>query len=153
LCLAAAFGLVTTLGAQTYPQTKSSTDDKDNIKVTGCLSKDASGNFVLNNAHIDTNATTTTGTSGTTTATTGTSSSASSAMSGSTFRLEGSTSDLENHVGHKIEVSGKERMGTSPSSATGTTSTTTGTTGTSSSRANERELDVKSVKMISSSCS
>src|ERR671927_62641 len=53
LCFVAAFGLVASLGAQTTPQRSSSTD-KENVTVTGCLAKDANGNYVLNNAHLDT---------------------------------------------------------------------------------------------------
>ena len=75
LCLAAAFGLAVSLGAQTTTssQTRTMTDkDHDSISVTGCLQRDASGGFVLANAHIDKtdHGASTTTTTGTTTGTT-----------------------------------------------------------------------------------
>jgi hypothetical protein len=177
LCIAAAFSFAASLGAQTSTSSATSTmsHDKD-IVVTGCLQRGADGNYMLTNAKMDESehpgasaSTGTTGTSGTsTTAGTMASGSAmgSSAASASTWALEGSSSDLDKHVGHKIEVTGKEvdsshsSMGTTGSTA-GTTATT-GTTGTSGSEASSSrstsahaspKLDVSSVKMISSSCS
>jgi len=76
----------------------------------------------------------------------GTSASSSSA---STWKLEGSSSDLEEHIGHKIQVTGKEKPAAAPEP--GATTGTSGTTGASSS--NSRSLDVKSVKMVAASCS
>jgi hypothetical protein len=95
----------------------------------------------------------------------------------STWTLEGGT-DLDKHVGHKIEVTGERQdasrkdeatsttsgaAGTTAtgSTATGTSTGTTGTTGTTGSQmssqrsgmAHGQTLDVKTVKMISSSCS
>jgi hypothetical protein len=100
-----------------------------------------------------------------------------SATAASTWTLEGG-SDLDKHVGHKIQVTGREVESskkqydtssttgtTSGTTATGTTAGTTatgttGTTGTTGSQmsthsesASGQKLDVKSVKMISSSCS
>jgi hypothetical protein len=164
LCLAAAFGLAVSLGAQTTSssQTRSSMDqDRDSIAVTGCLQRDPNGGYILSNAHIDTTATsrsgsTTTGTTGTTTTgTTGTTAGAEAnamAAAGSTWKLEGSTSDLDKHVGHKVTVTGRDAPASS--SSTGTTATT-GTTGEEqkhSSSEPEHRLDVRSVKMVSSSC-
>lgn len=177
--LAAAMALAVSLGAQTTtttPQTQ--TADRDNIAVTGCLQRDASGGYVLQNAQIDKSATspstttagTTTGTTGTTgtTTTTTTAGSEASGMSGTrgaSWKLEGSSSELDSHVGHKVTVSGRElpASSSSPTATTTTTGTTatTGTTGTTAitgedqkrSAAPERRLDVQSVKMISSSCS
>jgi len=180
LCLAAAFGLAVSLGAQTTTssQTRTMTDkDHDSISVTGCLQRDASGGFVLANAHIDktdhgasttTTTGTTTGTTGTTTGTTATTTTAgsesSSMMPSATWKLEGGSSELDRHLGHRVTVTGREISSSSPSTSAGTTTGTTATTGTtgtteeqkrypSSSSQSERRLDVQSVKMISSSCS
>jgi hypothetical protein len=185
LTLAAALGLAVSLGAQTpASQTKSGMDhDRDNIAVTGCLQRDASGSYVLADARIDpsgasSSTTTTAGTTGTsgtgttttTTTTAGTTASDMSAMPAATWKLEGSSSDLDKHVGHKVTVSGREVPSSSSTGATTTTTTgttatgtsTTGTTGTTaitgedqkrSSSQPEHRLDVKSVKMISASCS
>jgi hypothetical protein len=161
LCVAAAFGFVASLGAQSATSTTSSEKD---VTVTGCLERGASGTFMLANAHKDSGMTgTSTGTTGTSgsAATTGsaTGSSAMSARSGGeTWTLEGSSSDLDKHVGHKIEVTGKELPSSSTSSTgaatTGTTGTTaTGTAGASHSAMSAQKLDVKSVKMVSTSCS
>ncbi len=179
LCIAAAFSFAASLGAQstTSSATSSMSPDKD-VVVTGCLQRGADGNYMLTNAMMDTSehagTSTTTGTTGTsgTSTTSGTTASGSamgSSASGaaSTWMLEGG-SDLDKHVGHKIQVTGRE--GDSPkddhsTTASGTTSTgttTTGTTGTSGSEMSSQrtesahhgpKLDVKSVKMISSSCS
>src|SRR5258708_7358685 len=58
-CVAAAFGCIATLGAQTPTSTTSgqsntmrNTPAKD-VTVTGCLAKGADGRFVLNNAKLD----------------------------------------------------------------------------------------------------
>lgn len=188
LCLATAFGLAVSLSAQTptTPQTRTSAmaHDRDSISVTGCLQRDASGGFTLSNAHIDTSATTTT--TGTTTGTTGTTgttttagtttatgkeTSGSMSSAGTTWKLEGSSSELDRHVGHKVTVTGHEVSSASSSASTTTTATTTGTTATGTTGTTgttsitseeqkrssppsqpERRLDVQSVKMISSSC-
>jgi hypothetical protein len=184
LCIAAAFSFAASLGAQTTTSSATGTmnHDKD-IVVTGCLQRGADGNYMLSNAKMDesdragtSTSTGTTGTAGTST-TSGTTASGSatggSAMgsrgaSASTWTLEGSSSDLDKHVGHKIQVTGKEvdsshsNMGTTGSTTGSTSGSTTGTTGTSGSEASSGrsassptgpKLDVSSVKMISSSCS
>ena len=121
LSLAAAFGLAVSLGAQTTTsssQTRSSMDhDRDNISVTGCLQRDANGGYILSNARVDTSmtggsttTTTTAGTTGTTgTTTTGTTAGSEtkgtmSTSAASTWKLEGSSSDLSAHVGHRVTV-------------------------------------------------
>jgi hypothetical protein len=111
-CVAAAFGCAVTLAAQTpsRDQQYGKTGDKDKgheVTVTGCLSKGADGNFMLMNARAENKPSTTTGTSGTTTAPPATSSSTpSSTGNAMTWKLEGGT-DLEKHVGHKVEVTGR----------------------------------------------
>jgi len=112
LCVAAAFGCAVALTAQTPAnQQYGKTGDKDKgheVTVTGCLSKGPDGNFMLTNARAENKPSTTTGTTGTTTtappATTG--STPSSSASAMTWKLEGGT-DLDKHVGHKIEVTGR----------------------------------------------
>jgi hypothetical protein len=159
LCLAAAFAFAATLGAQTPAST--SQHSSDEVTVSGCLARSASGGFVLNNAKIETDsskaATGTTGTTGTTATTSGSSGTTAGSMSasaGSTYALEGSSADLEKHVGHKIEVTGKEgAAATTTTGAAGTTGTT-GTTGTAAASSSPvHRVDVQSVKMISASCS
>ena len=121
LSLVMAFGLAS-LGAQTGTSTPaSSASDRENITVTGCLQKDASGGYVLTNAHIDKTtipgASSTTSSSSATSGTTGTAgtSASSSSSMGVTFKLEGSAAELDKHVGHKIQVTGKEGPSTPPS--------------------------------------
>jgi hypothetical protein len=74
-------------------------------------------------------------------------------------------SDLDKHVGHKVQITGKTSWdstmshGSTTTAAAGTAATTTGTTGTAEEQRKgdahgaEPRLDVQSVKMISSSCS
>ena len=141
LCFAAAFSIAT-LGAQTTtttPGQRSATNDKatHDVTITGCLAKDASGGFTLNNAHVDnTMASTTTGAGATTTAgTTGattTGSPTSTNPSGSnmsntpamTWMLMGN--DLEKHVGHKIQVTGKTSWDSSMSHGSTSTASAAG---------------------------
>jgi len=110
LCVAAAFGCAVTLAAQTPAnQQYGKTGDKDKgheVTVTGCLSKGADGNFMLMNARAENKPSTTTGTSGTTTTTPPATGSTSSSTTAMTWKLEGGT-DLDKHVGHKIEVTGR----------------------------------------------
>jgi len=152
LSFATAIGFAATLVAQTTGSTPTQqrdrmTNDKHDVTITGCLSKGADGNYMLTNATEDKSTTTTTGTTGTTAAEA--SKSASKAM---TWKLEGG-SDLDRHVGHKIQVTGKTEWKDSmrPGTSSAEPPTSTGTTGTTS--ANEPKLDVSSVKMVSSSCS
>jgi len=180
LSVAAAIGFAATLSAQTTSTTTQQRDrmsgDKHEVTITGCLSKGGDGDYMLTNASED--KTTGTTTSGTTTGTTGTTA-ATESKSGAhamTWKLEGG-SDLDRHVGHKIQVTGRtdwkdsmdrkpgvEPEPANPPSTTGTTGSGT-TTGTSTSGiesqrrpatttdSNHPKLDVTSVKMISSSCS
>ena len=179
LCIASEFGLVVTLGAQTAGQTtgtsgtpgqrtSSSRSDstKDVTTVSGCLSKDASGNYTLNNAKIEPSGSgsSTSGTAGTTGTSAGTASGTTSGTSSSspygsssseTWRLSGKSSDLDKHIGHKIQVTGKEMSSSSSTTAStgSTTSSTTGTTGTTTESSASHRLDVDSVKMVAASCS
>jgi hypothetical protein len=179
LCVAAALS-VATLSAQTTPpatagQRTATADAAKEVTLTGCLAKGADGKFILNNAKLDNPASATAGTSGTTTppATAGTTGAAANAAT--TWALSGGT-DLDKHVGHKIQVTGKAAMdpamdhGRTPdtTAAAGGTATppAAGTVGTSGSTAtaaaeeqrkdmktNQPRLDVQSVKMIAATCS
>jgi hypothetical protein len=175
LAILGAVSLAAQTPTQVPPPTSSaqkpmSADKASDISVTGCLARSADGNYMLTNARIDpagsastatageagatatgtsgtTSTATATGTSGTTaaTATTPTEPAGSgTANSGSTWALSGG-SDLDKHVGHKIQVSGREVKATPPPSET--------TTSTSTASSAQQKLDVQSVKMIASSCS
>lgn len=154
------------------------------VTVTGCLARGADGTFMLNNARDEgmersqssAGATTTTtgapnpatttggaatGTTGTTAGSTvGSTAAEPSGHSGAmgheamAWKLEGGR-DLERHVGHEIQVTGRTEWNEHSMSGA---STTTGTTGSASSATttakgmNEPKLEVSSVKMIASSC-
>src|SRR5438874_9494388 len=138
LCFAAAFGFAT-LGAQTTTTPQRTTNEKSthDVTITGCLAKDASGSFVLNNAHVDTDmsssttgagATTTAGTTGATTTGSPTSTNPSgSNMSNTpamTWMLMGG--DLDKHVGHKVQVTGKTSWDSSMSHGSTSTASAAG---------------------------
>jgi len=178
-CVAAAFGCIASLGAQT-PATSTTTTTGDkarDVTITGCLSKGADGNFMLNNASVDNpmgnRSSSTTGTATTTGGTTATGTTPVTPQAGamknaaSSWVLAGG-SDLDKHVGHKIQVTGRSnwdsamdhsRMPDPTTSAPGTTTGTTGTTSTAAAearkdtRSDAPKLDVQSVKMIAPSCS
>jgi len=164
LSIAAAFGFAAaTLAAQTTTSTATTQrmNDKsgNEVTVTGCLARGADGKFTLNDARQDKSTTTTAGS--TTTGTTGTESAAGGRERAMTWRLEGG-SDLERHVGHKIQVTGhtdwkeSDRTGSNPPTSTATTGTTAGAEQRdrrTTTDMNQPKLDVTSVKMISSSCS
>jgi len=182
-CVAAAFGCIATLGAQTPTSTTSgqsntmrSTPAHD-VSVTGCLAKGADGRFVLNNARLDDQMSSSTSAGSTSSTTAGTTSAtgapaSKTTMPATTWMLGGGT-DLDKHVGHKIQVTGKTSWdGSTPGATAGSTSTTgtpttAGTTGSatpttsgeqrssteSDKSANQPRLDVQSIKMIAASCS
>jgi hypothetical protein len=58
--------------------------------------------------------------------------------------------DLEKHVGHKIQVTGKTAWDPSMKTSTPPPPTTTATGSTTT--ASEPHLDVKSIKMVASTC-
>jgi hypothetical protein len=178
LSVATAMACAVTLGAQTSTTTaqRSTTTDKaHDVTVTGCLARDASGSYMLNDARMDDAASTTTTTPGsTTTAGAPTTPPRSPAGSPSSpamnWALMGGT-DLDKHVGHKIQVTGKttwdssmSHTSTASAAGAGTTAaqpdptTTAGTTGTLAEqrrgdRGAQPRLDVQSIKMIAASCS
>jgi hypothetical protein len=168
-CIAAALSCVATLGAQapaTPPgadQRAPAADKAREISVTGCVSKGADGKYMLTNAKVDSPAGATAGTSGTTPPATAGASSA-TANAAASWALSGGTDDLDKHVGHKVQITGKAAMDSrTPGSAAGSAAgaATTGTTGTTATAATEAQkkdasgptLDVSSVKMIAATCS
>jgi hypothetical protein len=194
-CVAAAFGCIATLGAQTSTtpttadQRAPMADKARDVTITGCLSKAADGQFTLTNARIEnptgapsssttagtsttTAGTTTAGTTaGTTTSTTASTQGAMNSAAATAWMLAGG-SDLDKHVGHKIQVTGRtawdnamdrSRTPDTTTSATGTPASTVGTSGTTATastegqrkdmRADQPRLEVQSIKMIAPSCS
>src|SRR6185503_17854743 len=151
LCVAAALS-VATLGAQTPAPTTQRSDAAKEITLTGCLSKGADGKYMLTNAKLDNPSTATAGTSGTTTPPASTPSATAGAMNtAASWTLSGGT-DLDKHVGHKIQVTGKAAMdgamdhgrtpdttaaaaGAAPTGATAETPAAAGAVGTSGSTA------------------
>jgi hypothetical protein len=135
-------------------QTSSTASDqkKDTITVNGCLETgDVAGGTVGTTGSATTAGdhfklthamTGTASTSSTTKPSTATSST--TGTSGSTYVLEGDSSDLRKHVNHQVEITGRLDMA---SSSTSTTSSTA-----SSTMANAQKLRVESVKMISATC-
>jgi len=192
LCVAGAISCAISLAAQTptsttTQRTTASDATAHDITVTGCVAKAADGRFTLTNAMVEpmatgttagtttagsttagttTGATTTAGTTtaGTTTATSptviGTTSASTPAM---TWTLTGGT-DLDKHLGHKIQVmgqttwfAGRPMTSTNPTgTTTGTTGTTAGaTTGTTTAGARMTPgptVDVRTIKMLTASC-
>jgi len=186
LCVAGAVSCAISLAAQTPASTttqRTTTSDAaaHDITVTGCVAKAADGRFTLTNAMVEpmatgttagtttagstTGATTTAGTTtaGTTTATSptviGTTSASTPAM---TWTLTGGT-DLDKHLGHKIQVMGQTTwVAGRPMTSTNPTGTTTGTTGTTAGATTGTTtaarmtpgptVDVRTIKMLTASC-
>ena len=176
LALAIALGGAVSLSAQSAttaaPKSSTTAPDANELNIVGCVSRSADGGFVLTNAHVEPAtraAATTTSGSGTTT-TAGTSGSAAtrptepagSGTSGmTTWALKGG-SDLEKHVGHRVQVTGRAEAHQSNSPASATSSTTSPSSGTAgatgsgatggSDEAHTRALDVQSIKVLATSC-
>src|SRR5262245_36825840 len=151
VCLAAVIGFAATLGAQppTPPATTATPDKSDReITLTGCLTKTGS-DYMLMNARAEdakpgapaaAGATTTAGAAAGTVGTRG-------ADTPQMWKLsEGN--DLDKHVGHKISVTGSRAKDADHPPAAPPTSTAAATAASSAPK-----LDVKSVKMISATCS
>jgi hypothetical protein len=179
LGVAAALSWAVALGAQT-PSTsatagqRTSADAAKEITITGCLSKGADGKYILTNAKLDNPADATAGTSGTTPPAPATGATAGTMNTAASWALSGGT-DLDKHVGHKIQVTGKPAMdssmdrsrtpdttaaaaGTPPAAGAVGTSGSTATAAAEEQRkkdanANQPRLDVQSVKMVAATCS
>lgn len=189
LCAAAAFGCAVTLGAQATSTDQTSRSSKKSgreMTVTGCIEKSADGSYLLMNASSS-EGSSTTGTTGSTSGTPPTGepptagtppttrggspaySPSGSAATATTWRLVGGK-DLDKHVGHKIEVTGRaDSSGSSDRSrapetsaaipppdpsnpATPPTAGVPPTPAGTSGAASQPKLEVSSIKMISSSC-
>jgi len=181
-CVAAAFGCIATLGAQTPPTSTTAgqrapmADKAKDVTITGCLAKSPDGKFTLTNAKIDDPTSSTspgspsTTTAGTPPAGTTANTTQNPASTATAWMLAGGT-DLDKHVGHKIQVTGRtawdaamdrSRTPNPTSTTTGTTAGTVGTSGATTTatteerkdgRTDQPRLDVQSVKMIAPSCS
>jgi len=139
-CLAASFAVG--LAAQQPPQTPSQTADKDKtVTLTGCVrAGDQPGSFVLANAKADDKTPGATGTSGTT------ATPDAKALENATLRLIGAPAsvNLSEHVGHTVQVTGT----VAPSEKA------MGGSGTDPAKSDkpEKGLNVRTVTMVSSSC-
>ena len=161
LCVAAALGFAVTLGAQQPPSpTPAPTDPParqapasptrsgaHEVTVTGCVARSADGSFILDKARIGEGASSPTSATGTTGTAPAGSATASSKEPEMTWKLENGK-DLEQHVGHEVQVTGHTDFNISSS---GAASPTPG--GSTSAAKDEPKLDVASLKMVSTSCS
>ncbi|HEY2908488.1 MAG TPA: hypothetical protein VGJ29_21455 [Vicinamibacterales bacterium] len=164
---AAALAFGVSMAAQT--SSTAQTASPGTVTVTGCLQRgdsaggatgtsgsatsssaaSSSDKFVLANAHMGSGASSTPGATGATTGTSGSATSSSgSSMSGAKYELEGSATELKDHVGHEVEIKG--RIENSSSATTGSAATGSAT---SSSASSSQKLTVESVRMIASTCS
>jgi hypothetical protein len=165
------------------PATTTADKAEHDMTVTGCLAKGAAGGYTLTNARVEpavagtapgststttaagststtaaTASTTTAGNATTTAGATGTTGGSAANTPGMTWMVSGNN-DLEKHLGHRIRVTGKTSwtggMDRSRTSTTATSTSTTAATGTTAagSASDQPRLDVKSIKMLSSSCS
>ncbi len=160
-CAAIAFGLAVSLFAQTPPASQSSYANAKTITVTGCVEraeKLATGTagttgiagstgveepkFVLTN--VVSSSSETAGTAGTTEA---------KPSIASKYRLDADDAKLEDHVGHKVEITGTVTPQPAASS-TAEPSTAQPPSSSSSSASSEKppKLKVDTVKMIASTC-
>lgn len=166
LCAAGVIACATSIAAQAPPPattTQRTTVDaaQHDITMTGCVAKSADGRFTLTNVVVEPKASTTgTGTTGTApaTATSPTIIGTTIASAPTRWMLSGGT-DLDKHVGHKIQVMGRTAwdasMAGKPISGTGTTGTTGAATAgatTASTTMSGPSVDVRTIKMLTASC-
>jgi hypothetical protein len=168
--IAIALGCAVSLGAQTSstPSQTTSADSRE-LNVVGCVSRGSDGGFMLTNARVEpatpsatasgsTAGSTTTSGGATTTGTTGTTSTAtepagSGTSADTTWALKGG-SDLEKHVGHKVQITGRaEAHRTETPAATAGSTASSSASAAASGDAHPREIEVQSIKMISTTCS
>ena len=159
-------------GGRTAASGKKTGAADTNITVTGCVQNEASpsssaaasGGFVLSNAIVANaagrvapspgSATGTTGTAGAaakTAGTTGTAGSASKTHTGMSYVLDGRDSELKNHLGHQIEVTGTLEARNDAIASAGSTSSAPSATPTWSVNG-AQHLRVTAVRMISAGC-
>jgi len=177
-CVAAAFGCVATISAQTpTPTTPPATGQRapmaekaKDVTLTGCLSKGADGKYLLTNASIDNHADDRSATTPPARTETAPQPAAGAMKAAATSWALAGGSDLDKHVGHKIQVTGRTswdsamdhaRTPNAAAPATGTSSVgTSGTTSTAKAedqrkdmQADQPQLDVQSVRMVAPSYS
>jgi hypothetical protein len=134
-------------------QTSSASSDAAKaVTVTGCLKAgDTADSFILSDLKFgDKKGSESVGTSGSAAA-------PAAIASATTLKLKPGASKLTDHVGHTVEVSGtvadKASSGaSSPSSTSPSGAASPGSASSSASASSAPALDVKSVKMVSSSC-
>jgi len=138
----------TALAIPAFAQTQPVSSDKD-ITLTGCVQKNKSGGYWLTNATIgdehsggSSSASTTTGTTGTTAATTTSDNDLRSATNNRMWNL-GTQKDVEKYLNQKVQVIGHAKNDTSGDQLKGT----------HGGEMQARDFDVKSIRLISSSCS
>jgi len=168
-CMAAAFLCSAAFAVAQSPTTttasSSTTADKDKITVSGCLQGAASSSTTASTSTASSSmgsyelittpmaSDTTAGTTGSTSTTTSSTDAKSNMRARGTTRylLDGHDSELKNHVGHRVEITGT--LGTSNEHGSAATSTTT--SGSASNRMDHptETLKVSSVRMISANCS
>jgi hypothetical protein len=73
-------------------------------------------------------------------------------MSGSTYALDGSASELKQHVNEQVEITGRLDSSASSTGSSSTGGTATSGAGTAAASSAQR-LHVDSVKTVASSCS
>jgi hypothetical protein len=157
LLAATIVSFVATLGAQDQSQSSATarSGDSRDMTLTGCLSKDVRGHFMLNNAMAGTSSSSST--SPAPGASRSTTSSSSQYASNATWHLSGSSADLEKNIGKKIQVSGTPAPASASapkpdSESARTTPPAPGAVGTAGAGA-ERTLNVKTVTMVAATCS
>ncbi|HEX7794736.1 MAG TPA: hypothetical protein VF456_10315 [Vicinamibacterales bacterium] len=128
IAIAASAGLAAPLAAQSSMHNKYQSRE---TTITGCLEQTSGGGFRLTNAENLPSAAVPKGTSGMTKP---------EPNVKLTFDLKTSV-NLNRHVGHKVEVTGYPETGTANQ-----------VKGTSGSTAQTQNFDVRSVKMVSSTC-
>jgi hypothetical protein len=161
-CLAAVFAVglsaqSTGTQPQTYGQEKK--DSKD-VTVTGCLrAGDEPNTYVLQDVKWDDKDKSATGAAAGAGAATGTAGAASAAMAATKIKLIGAPAgvQLSEHVGHTVQITGmlapaaKATAG-GAAAGTGAATGTAGTAGAAAGAAKDQALNVRTVKMVSSSC-
>jgi hypothetical protein len=167
--MAALIACATTAGAAAQSTTTTSSkaaDDKNMVTVTGCLhdgsgaagastttaSATGSGEYILADAMIGRDSSTAGSTTGTT-GTTGTTADRAMSASHTSYQLDGRDSELKNHIGHRIEVTGTVEANSKTGSSAATSTTTSGSASTRSMDHGDQRLKVSSIRMIAADCS
>jgi hypothetical protein len=144
--VAIAVGCTVALSAQAVSVDKDKADQtsmNSPVTVTGCVAKgNEAGQYVLTNAVLASEKTAATGTT-----TAPSIDKTASKAAGTSYALKGD--NLEAHVGHKVEVTGT----TWQEKANPTDSKETSTPTSAGSTSPQTTFDVKTVKMLSTTCS